>query len=177
MRRRRKRRKRYFVIFKKKNHSRTTPPPHSPLDEPKDLTYLGLKLDLQMTMQPATIHTRQKIKLAYQTVSAIARSLKHEPCPPTRHMDNPTHPVPRTAVTRPLTSNPKPQIQPIPLGVTFLNAVSKLKARSSELSKCHRKWDWLYLLNTSLVQHELYDYIDIYRHICLYMDTNRHRYI
>ena len=55
------------------------------------------------------------------------------------------------------------QVQPIPLGVTFSNAVSKLKAQSSErlfllkrckrdvralsfeLSTSHRKWDWLYM--------------------------------
>jgi len=54
-------------------------------------------------------------------------------------------------------------VQPIPLGVTFSNAVSKLKAQSSNVSfhwnvvketfelwalsfrKCHPKWDWLYL--------------------------------
>jgi len=49
-----------------------------PLDEPKEFTYLGLKLDPQMTMQPATAHTCQKINWGYQTVSAIAHSLKHD---------------------------------------------------------------------------------------------------
>ena len=62
-------------------------------------------------------------------------------------------------------------IQPIPLGVTFSNAVSKLKAQSSNVSfhwnvaketfelwalslrKCHPKWNWLYL------------YITLYTHI------------
>ena len=54
-------------------------------------------------------------------------------------------------------------VQPIPLGVTFSKALSKLKAQSSNVSfhwkmaketfefwalsfrKCHPKWDWLYL--------------------------------
>jgi len=54
------------------------PPTPLPLDEPKDFTYLGLKLDPQMTMQPATSHTCQKINWAYQTVSAIAHSLKND---------------------------------------------------------------------------------------------------
>jgi len=54
------------------------PPTPLPLDEPKDFTYLGLKLDPQMTMQPTTTHTCQKINRAYQTVSAIAHSLKHD---------------------------------------------------------------------------------------------------
>ena len=54
------------------------PPTPLPLDEPKDFTYLGLKLDPQMTMQPATTHTCQKINWANQTVSAIAHSLKHD---------------------------------------------------------------------------------------------------
>ena len=40
--------------------------------------YLGLKLDPEMTMEPATKHTCQKINWAYQTVSAIAHSLKHD---------------------------------------------------------------------------------------------------
>jgi len=57
-------------------------------------------------------------------------------------------------------------VQPIPLGVTFSNAVSKLKAQSSKISfhwnvaketfelwalcfrKCHPKWDWLYSQRT-----------------------------
>jgi len=54
------------------------PPTPLPLDEPKDFTYLGLKLDPQMTMQPATSHTCQKINWDYQTVSAIAHSLKND---------------------------------------------------------------------------------------------------
>jgi len=54
------------------------PPNPLPLDEPKEFTYLSLKLDPQMTMQPATAHTCQKINWAYQTVSAIAHSLKHD---------------------------------------------------------------------------------------------------
>ena len=50
-------------------------------------------------------------------------------------------------------------VQPIPLGVTFSNAVSKLKAQSSnvsfhwnvaqealELSKMSPKWDWRYIV-------------------------------
>ena len=73
-------------------------------------------------------------------------------------------------------------LQPIPLGVTFSNALSKLKAQSSNVSfhwnvaketfelwalsfrKCQPKWDWPYVLNvaswlswlewTSLVFHE-----------------------
>jgi len=49
-----------------------------PLDKPKDFTYLSLKLDPQMTMQLATSHTCQKINWAYQTVSAIAHSLKND---------------------------------------------------------------------------------------------------
>ena len=54
------------------------PPSPLPLDEPKDFTYLGLKLDPQMTMQPATTHTCQKINWVYHTVSAIAHSLKND---------------------------------------------------------------------------------------------------
>ena len=54
------------------------PPNPLPLGEPKEFTYLGLKLDPQLTMQPATAHTCQKIHWAYQTVSAIAHSLKHD---------------------------------------------------------------------------------------------------
>jgi len=54
------------------------PPTPLPLDEPKDFTYLSLKLDPQMTMQLATTHTCQKINWAYQTVSAIMHSLKND---------------------------------------------------------------------------------------------------
>jgi len=54
------------------------PPTPQRLGEPKDFTYLGLKLDPQMTMQPATTRTCQKINWAYQTVSAIAHSLKRD---------------------------------------------------------------------------------------------------
>jgi len=57
------------------------PPNPLPLDEPKDFTYLGLNLDPQMTMQPATAHTCHKINSAYQTVSAIAHSLSTTPQP------------------------------------------------------------------------------------------------
>ena len=60
-------------------------------------------------------------------------------------------------------------VHPIPLGVTFSNAVSKLKAQSSNVSfhwnvaketcellalsfrKCHPKWDWLYLPTQCIV--------------------------
>ena len=55
----------------------SNPPTPLPLDEPKDFTYLSLKLDPQMTMQLATSHTCQKINWAYQTVSTIAHSLKN----------------------------------------------------------------------------------------------------
>jgi len=66
-------------------------------------------------------------------------------------------------------------VQPILLGVTFSNAVSKLKAQSSNVSlhwnvaketyelwalsfrKCHPKWDWLYI----------YLYCELTRHRCI----------
>jgi len=54
------------------------PPNPRPLDEPKKFTYLGLKLDPQIKMQLATAHTCHKINWAYQTVSAIAHSCKHD---------------------------------------------------------------------------------------------------
>jgi len=54
------------------------PPNPLALGEPKEFTYLDLKLDPQMTIQPATAHTCQNIHWAYQTVSAIAHSLKHD---------------------------------------------------------------------------------------------------
>jgi len=53
------------------------PPTPLPLNKPKDFIHLRLKLDPQMTMQPAMTHTCQKINWAYQTVSAITHSLKH----------------------------------------------------------------------------------------------------
>jgi len=49
-----------------------------PLDETKKFIYLGLKLDPQMTIQPATAHICHKINWAYQTVSTITHSLKHD---------------------------------------------------------------------------------------------------
>jgi len=52
-----------------------------PLTEPKDFIYLGLKLDLEMTIMPAMKHRCQKINWAYHTVSAIAYSLKHNDTP------------------------------------------------------------------------------------------------
>ena len=60
-------------------------------------------------------------------------------------------------------------IQPIPLGVTFSNAASKLKGQSSNVAfrwdvaketfelwalsfrKCHPKWDWLHMSQTRLI--------------------------
>jgi len=72
-------------------------------------------------------------------------------------------------------------VQPIPLGVTFLNDVSKLKAQSSNVSfhwnvaketfelwalrfrKWHPKWDWLYHSDISV-------YIIRYR--CIYRREN-----
>jgi len=68
------------------------------------------------------------------------------------------------------------KVQPIPLGVTFSNAVSKLQAQSSKVSfhwnvaketfelwalsfqKCHPLWDWLY-------------YHDIYFHHLILIQT------
>jgi len=58
--------------------SLNNPPNPLPLDEPKEFTYFGLKLDPQLTIQPATVHTCPKIHWVYQTVSAIAHSLKHD---------------------------------------------------------------------------------------------------
>jgi len=76
-------------------------------------------------------------------------------------------------------------VQPIPLGVTFSTALSKLKAQSSNVSfhwnvaketfelwalsfrKWHPKWDWLYLytcLCTSIIcnVHSVYIYVQMY---------------
>ena len=71
--------------FRQPSHFWITPrsplnnlPTPLPLDGPKDFTYLGFKLDSQMIMQPATTHTCQMIKWAYQTVSTIVHSLKHD---------------------------------------------------------------------------------------------------
>jgi len=71
--------------FRQPSHFWITPrsplnnlPTPLPLDGPKDFTYLGFKLDSQMIMQTATTHTCQMIKWAYQTVSTIVHSLKHD---------------------------------------------------------------------------------------------------
>ena len=71
------------------------------------------------------------------------------------------------------------EVQPIPLGVTFSNAVSKLKAQSSNVffhcnvaketfelwalsfRKCHPKWDWLYM--------NMHIHVHIYRIGCTWI--------
>ena len=81
------------------------------------------------------------------------------------------------------------KVQPIPLGVTFSNAVSKLKAQSSNVSfhwnvaketfelwalsfwKCHPKWDWLYVSRETKVCVEIDTYLLVLLLVC---DLRRH---
>ena len=48
------------------------------LKEPDTFIYLGLKLDLILSMDPATQHIKKKINWAYLTIVAVAHSIRYD---------------------------------------------------------------------------------------------------
>jgi len=86
------------------------PPNPLPLEEPKEFTYLGLKLDPQMTMQSDGTHLPKDQLGLPNSLCDCAQSQTRHPSQFTRYTDKPTNSVAHLAVMRPFTCNPKPQI-------------------------------------------------------------------